>query len=510
MKTENYVKHFNDAKLSIPQYWERYSEDIAELRGWAKEPDGAIKTLNSYNCMMEKLTSELPDKPISQVTFFDLTRAVDGVRYKARGGKPYSANSLSKFYALLGDIFKYAKEHGHADNILLFLQDRNRTKSESVFDFFDPALSTEKMREKAREAVRKSPSKVKSLTKSQRFSLYLTISNGLRKDGRYLGLAIMFYCGLRPSECRGLTWGNIRTFRDYPDRRMFVIYKTQGKKGQKRKQTKTGNAYRYVPIHYELDQLLRQRYEYVEDWCRARGRDPNELYICCLKNQLLTPCEDFQLSAFGSDILNQLRIPRSELILYMAHMITDDMGGVDSASGEDPTHLSLYVLRRNFCTWVQGETLMDEMQRNYVMGHTMWDGKKDLRQQYNGEDSLFRMLQKMDKAVLNGNYKRPPYYFELFPGVPVSLADQGCAIIQIPAPLDGYVVRIAAIAAEADDPILLTSDSPTIRKALKNMTAQITSLSPSDQIFPINTQADEKVAWDAVISRARKRPGEPG
>ena len=153
---------------------------------------------------------------------------------------------------------------------------------------------------------------------------------------------------------------------------------------------------------------------------------------------------------------------------------------------------------------------MDEMQRNYVMGHTMWDGKKDLRQQYNGEDSLFRMLQKMDKAVLNGNYKRPPYYFELFPGAPVSLADQGCAIIQIPAPLDGYVVRIAAIAAEADDPILLTSDSPTIRKALKNMTAQITSLSPSDQIFPINTQADEKVAWDAVISRARKRPGEPG
>lgn len=510
MKTENHVKHFNGAKLSIPQYWERYSGDIAEQRRWAKEPDGSIKTLNDYNRMMEKLTPELPGKPISQVTFFDLTRAVDGVRYKARGGKPYSTTSLNKFYALLGDIFKYAKEHGHADNILLFLQDRNRAKNESVFDFFDPSLSTEKLREKAREAVRESPSEVKSLTKSQRLSLYLTISDGLRKDGRYLSMAIMFYCGLRPSECRGLTWGDIRTFRDHPDRRMFVIYKTQGKKGQKRKQTKTGNAYRYVPIHYELDQLLRQRYEYVEDWCRARGRDPNELYICCLKNQLSTPCEDFQLSAFGSDILNQLRIPRSELILYMAYMITDDMGGVDSASGEDSAHLSLYVLRRNFCTWVQGETLMDEMQRNYVMGHTMRDGKKDLRQQYNGEDSLFRMLQKMDKAVLNGNYKRPPYYFELSPDASVGLADQGCAIAQILAPLDGYVVRIAAIAAEADDPILLTSDSSAIRKALKAMPAQITSLNPSDQIFPINTQADEKAAWEAVISRARKRPEESG
>lgn len=182
-------------------------------------------------------------------------------------------------------------------------------------------------------------------------------------------------------------------------------------------------------------------------------------------------------------------------------MITED------DKDKESSHLSLYVLRRNFCSWIQGETLMDPMRRSYVMGHTMWEGKKDLRQRYNGEDSLWEMLQRMDRAVLNGNYKRPPYYHVLSPNSPtINLSDQGVAIIDISQLPAGGTIRITAIASEADDPILLTSNHPAVRKALRTMQAQVTSLEPSKQILPINTETDERAAWSTVISRAKRKP----
>lgn len=504
MKSTGTLCPIPDDELSIPEYWKKHSGDIAVDRQWAPANHGTYKTLIRYDGMMKKLAPELPDKPISQVTLFELTRAVDGVRYKARGGKPYKKTSLNGFYTLLSDIFRYAKDHGHADNILLLLQNWNSKKELSPFDFFDPSFSTEELQEKARELVQNNPNKVKSLTKQQRLALYLEISNGLMKDGRDIALAIMLYCGLRPSECRGLTWGDILPFRDHPDRRMFVLYKTQGNNGEKRDQMKTGNAYRYIPIHYELDQLLWKRYEYVKA-NYSGNKKIDDLPICCFKNQLSTPCKDFQFSSFGSDVLSHLAIPKDDLLFYMAYMITE-RADADNSPEEAPAHLSLYVLRRNFCTWVQGETLMDQMQRNYVMGHTMRSEHKDLRQQYNGEDSLFQMLQLMDKAVLNGNYNRPPYALELSPGTSIDLADQGCVTIRIPKPINGHVVRITAIAAEADDPILLISDHAIVKNALKTMQAQVTSLEPNKQILPINTETDERAAWNTVISRAKRKP----
>lgn len=495
--TGNAFQNKNDDELTIQEYWARHKKKIATKRHWEDI------TLNSYDRMMtNKLGPELPDKPISEVTFFDLTMAVDGVRYKARGGKPYKETSLNGFYALLGDIYKYAKDQGHADNILLFLQDRNRKKGLLASDFFAPSLSTEELQEKAREMVRENPGKVKSLTKQQMFTLHRIILGGLTIDGRYIALAIMLYCGLRPSECRGLTWGDIRPFRDHPDRRMFVLSKTRDPQGHLRnKKMKTANAYRYMPIHYELDQLLQKRYEYVASRCQATGEKIEDLPICCLENRLSTSCKDYQFSSFGADMLNQLRIPRNELILYMAHMITED------DKDKESSHLSLYVLRRNFCSWIQGETLMDPMRRSYVMGHTMWEGKKDLRQRYNGEDSLWEMLQRMDRAVLNGNYKRPPYYHVLSPNSPtINLSDQGVAIIDISQLPAGGTIRITAIASEADDPILLTSNHPAVRKALRTMQAQVISLEPGKQILPINTETDERAAWSTVISRAKRKP----
>lgn len=284
---------------------------------------------------------------------------------------------------------------------------------------------------------------------------------------------------------------------------MFVVFKTQGKKGKARNQMKTPNAYRYVPIHYELDQLLKLRYEYTRSNLLAMAKDINELPICCFKNQLARFCEDFQFSAFGSDILNQLKVPRSDLILYMAHMITDD-ADASGADGEEPSHLSLYILRRNFCTWVQGETQMDEMQRSYVMGHAMRDGKKDLRQRYNGEDSLFRILQMMDAAILNGDYDRAPYDFTLALNSSIAVANRGAIKVHIPPPPSGYAVRITAVALEPNCPIQISADNPAAKKVIKSMQTEITSCAKSESFPPLNTECDEWNAWKSVLSRAKR------
>ncbi len=493
-----------DIDLSIPEYWNRYCYDIASLRRWTQEADGTIPTLNGYNRMIEKLAPELPDKPIGQTTLSDLINAVNRVRNKARGGNSYSPSSLNGFYALLGDIFRYAKDHGHADNILLFLQDSRRGKDKQFADFFDPSLSIKQLKEKARKMIRENPSKVKSLTKRQRLSLCNAIADGITKDGRFMALAIMLYGGLRPSECRALRWGDIRPFLDHPDRGMFVLCKTQGKKGKARSQMKTQNAYRYMPIHCELDRLLKLRYEYVKNKLSVAGKDIDKLPICSFKNYLFRFCEDFQFSAFGSDILNQLKVPRSDLVLYMAYMITDD-ADASGANGEEPTHLSLYILRRNFCTWVQGETQMDEMQRNYVMGHAMLDGKKDIRWRYNGEDSLFCMLQMMDTAVLNGNYARAPYDFTLSPDTPIDVANRGRIKVHIPPPPAGYTVQITAIAAEPDCPITISADDPAAKKIIKAMQAETISLARGESFPPLNTECDEWDAWKAVIAQSKGR-----
>lgn len=84
-----------------------------------------------------------------------------------------------------------------------------------------------------------------------------------------------------------------------------------------------------------------------------------------------------------------LKICSFETAFAKMRMLIDD---VDVDPEEGPKNLFLYVLRRNFCSWGQGMTQLDEIQRNYLMGHSMRVDKRDLRQQYNGEDELFRML----------------------------------------------------------------------------------------------------------------------
>lgn len=147
---------------------------------------------------------------------------------------------------------------------------------------------------------------------------------------------------------------------------------------------------------------------------------------------------------------------------------------------------------------------MDEMQRSYVMGHAMRDGKKDLRQRYNGEDSLFRILQMMDAAILNGDYDRAPYDFTLALNSSIAVANRGAIKVHIPPPPSGYAVRITAVALEPNCPIQISADNPAAKKVIKSMQTEITSCAKSESFPPLNTECDEWNAWKSVLSRAKR------
>lgn len=48
-------------------------------------------------------------------------------------------------------------------------------------------------------------------------------------------------------------------------------------------------------------------------------------------------------------------------------------------------HLTLYVLRRNFWTWLEALSTLTDMEKRYIMGHEMIVDKHSIRSSYNDE-----------------------------------------------------------------------------------------------------------------------------
>ena len=89
------------------------------------------------------------------------------------------------------------------------------------------------------------------------------LQEGITKDGRYCALAIMLYTGARPAEVRALRWGDLVPFLDHPEHLLIRLHRTLDQKGHPKSTMKTTNAYRSIPVHFELAQLLNIRYRSV-------------------------------------------------------------------------------------------------------------------------------------------------------------------------------------------------------------------------------------------------------
>ncbi|MEG2665249.1 MAG: hypothetical protein RSE33_20950 [Hafnia sp.] len=432
--------------MTIPEYWDRFCSDIQEKRDWEETlaADGArmvCTTLKRYDVFMDRLRPYLKS-PISETSYFELQDAVQAIRYK-KNGKEYATSTMNGVWSLLGDIYKYAQDYGDAYNILKFVpQDAVRRGK---------FATKEALVRELKEEMKRKGQIVKSLTMAQQKKLAKKLAENIEGDGRYCALAIMFYAGLRPSECCALTFGDLVPFRDHPQRSLLRLHKSSTKTGAVKDGGKTTNSYRKIAVHCELMELLSQRAGYVS--AQVEG-SIDQLPICCYENQFDRSCRYYQLSQMAAELFKCLQMSDDEWLPFTLAMYTDENIAAEEAASQ---HLTLYVLRRNFWTWMASSTQLDDFEKRYFMGHRMHLGWEDCRRNYNNEDLLWAMVQKLDNYMVHEGLHRKKMITELTDGCQFHLSNCGVAKLHIPksALLRGGKLSLQLDALEVSDPIVL-------------------------------------------------------
>ena len=201
-----------------------------------------------------------------------------------------------------------------------------------------------------------------------------------------------FYLGLRPSECLGLTFGDIRPLYGHEDQiRCIYVYKQRKQDEAVDYRLKTHNAYRILPIPSELDALLRQR----EKGMRTRlDGDLSEYPIVCKDTKWITPCKRRTALELCAGLLRK-EFKEEEVIADLTAEMNRD-------TAFEEKDITSYLLRRNFATAMVSVCGMEEDELQYLMGHDILD-EQEVRSDFTDADFLARIWRKMNRRVLREN-----------------------------------------------------------------------------------------------------------
>jgi len=449
--------------LTILEYWERHKSLIAKTRGWEfvynQKGNLVCPTMEGYDKMIKKISPYL-QKAISDVTYFELQMAMEKVRNSRRVGR-YSSSTMAGYRSLLSDIYRFAQDRGDAYNILAYFTARGKKllneETMSIAEAIDPTLPKPVMEGRMRAALESRVYLPRSLTPEQQAHLIRLLFDRIEEDGRYSGLAIMLYAGLRPAECRALRWKDIVAFRDHPERHMIYVHDSLDHKGKRKGRLKTENGYRKVPVHIELEKLLQKRKSLIQSK-EGIACDISDYPICCMENNFSNTCRDFQLSILASETLKSLSITKEELSVYLLDMVAEK----DTArEGSGDLHLASYVLRRNFWTWLQSSTQLTNLEKCYVMGHEMMRDGVNLRPSYNNPEKLWRICTLMDKHAISLRLHHRCIELPIQKGQVAALENSGIVRVKISKEqlVSGGVLRIHARTNENGDSVIVEAQS---------------------------------------------------
>lgn len=344
----NTFRSGNSCDLSIKEYWSKYCFDIANERGWdckctecpsfmpgcskfcadTQQREHICGTLRTYTRYVYFIQESLGGKPICEISFGDIRVALQYVQDKTG----WADETMRTVQSCLSVVFRFAETHGDAYNILRYTSYREgQEKTTSTSDLLT-LISSRKPRDviqsRLQDIQEKHIHRTKSLTTWQLERLSQILQEGIVKDGRYCALAIMLYTGARPTEVRALRWGDLIPFLDHPDHLLLRLYRTLGQKGRPKSTMKTTNAYRSIPVHFELAQLLNDRYRFVllqlgrgvSSLINRRPMDSEvaELPICCRGNNFRRYCRDYEVALLADHVFSQqLRLPQRDMYIYL-------------------------------------------------------------------------------------------------------------------------------------------------------------------------------------------------
>lgn len=173
-------------------------------------------------------------------------------------------------------------------------------------------------------------------------------------SGEEIGLALMYFLGVRDNEACGASYGDFRLMKDHPDMAIFIMGNTTSLRSNLLKPGgKTSNAPRQLPVFLYLYQFIEARRTMVQSEIDA-GRISfsqnietlDKLPVVCKGNDYFRRAETRDLSIAGHPLFSKVGIGESELKWLWDTLMSEDFKD-NIIEEKNPTP---YLLRRNTVT----------------------------------------------------------------------------------------------------------------------------------------------------------------
>lgn len=505
---KNTINTENFCDLTLAEYWEMYRFVIADERGWdCKSTEcpsfgsgcskfcadtqqrehicGTLRTYSRYVCLLQE---SLGKKSICEISLGDIRCALESVQNETG----WADETMRTVQSCLSVIFRFAEVRGDACNVLKYTSYREgqnkNINTDDLLALTCSRLPADVIQARIQDIREKHIHQTRSLSIWQMEKLSQILRDGITKDGRYCALAIMLYTGARPAEVRALRWGDLVPFLDHPDHLLMRLHRTLDPKGKPKSTMKTTNAYRSIPLHFELAQLLDIRYQFIlahlgketmSLFTRPLNKKIAECPVCCFGSTFDRYCKDYEVALLAEYVFSQqLRLPKRDMYVYMLeNLIEQGAAGKGGPSwvAEQDQQLTLYVLRRNFWTWMESSTRLTDFEKRFIMGHEMDLNGRSQRTVYNDENRLWVICQKIDRCVLNKSLHQQKLCIVPATNVPTFIKNKGLVRIKITKEMlmTGGTLSINVTTTEAGDSIILKSLSPVKKLGGLMVTAEI-------------------------------------
>lgn len=223
--------------------------------------------------------------------------------------------------------------------------------------------------------------------------------NRLKSSGVYIGGLIMLFLGLRPGECCGLKYDDIKRMNSESDTHIAYINEQEEVSRGSHSRLKNKNAYRALPIPTTLLQFINERKKMIME---KQGLSADEISEYPIANAEGSYSDECPRDRFSAKITELLRRCNTEIDIN-GYSIEDSIkyaqetinANKEVQREKEPT---TYVLRRNFATVMLGVCGISGDELKYLMGHELLGKMK--RSEFLDEEMMEELRRKMDKRHL--------------------------------------------------------------------------------------------------------------
>lgn len=348
-----------DLMLDACSFYRRFEHHFYQAFGWIDT------TQDTYGNYIAQLTPHLKDIPLAESNVDTFSKAIDLLN-RARG-KKYAASTIKSIQSVIADICYFAEVYSNGKYHTV-LWGTTWGGDEGVSPPKDKSIDKK--------------STPKSLSLLEEIKILKIVRREILNNSYAAGLAIMFYMGLRPGECAGLKYGDIRPLMGHPQVNCLYIYAQIRTTKEATNALKTENAYRVLPIPNELNALLQERIAHLQ----KRFGDISGFPIICKSDldAIALPCNPNVFAEYCKYKLREVSVKERTL---------REAAEASKAEGRSEAAATSYLLRRNFATALLAVCGLESDEVKFLIGHAIYT-LNESRRDYLNPDVLYRLWEK--------------------------------------------------------------------------------------------------------------------